>query len=98
MNKFRRMEKEIREYHKMWLAEHIAKMIEIKYRIYNKDVLESYQHFYNSSEDSFMYNKEEEIEIYNYVDDILTNKYGLLIANKAFSEKNICLVDLRKED
>ena len=36
--------------------------------------------------------------VYDLVDDILTRKYGLLIANNAFDGKRIYLVDLRKED
>ena len=55
MSKFEKMEKEIREFHKAWLAEYIAKTIEVKHRIYKKDNLESYKYFYNSSEDSFIY-------------------------------------------
>lgn len=72
----------------MWLAEYIAKIIEVKHRFYKKDELESYKYFYNSSEDSFIYNKNEEREIYNLVDSILTNKYNLLVANNAFDDKH----------
>lgn len=36
MSKFEKMEKEIREFHKLWLAEYIAKTIEVKHRIYKK--------------------------------------------------------------
>lgn len=36
MSKFEQAEREIREFHKVWLAEYIAKMIEIKHRIYKK--------------------------------------------------------------
>ena len=70
MSKFEQAEREIREFHKVWLAEYIAKMIEIKHRIYKKAAVEDYKYFYNSSEDSFVYNKEEEREIYNHVDSI----------------------------
>lgn len=98
MSKFEKMEKEIREFHKLWLAEYIAKTIEVKHRIYKKDELESYKYFFNSSEDSFIYNKDEEREIYNLVDSILTDKYNLLVANNAFDDKHIYLVDLGKED
>ena len=62
------------------------------------DELESYKYFFNSSEDSFIYNKDEEREIYNLVDSILTDKYNLLVANNAFDDKHIYLVDLGKED
>lgn len=79
MSKFEKMEKEIREFHKLWLAEYIAKTIEIKHRIYKKDELESYKYFSNSSEDSFIYSKDEEREIYNLVDSILTEKYNLFL-------------------
>lgn len=98
MSKFENMEKEIREFHKLWLAEYIAKTIEVKHRIYKKNELESYKYFFNSSEDSFIYNKDEEREIYNLVDSILTDKYNLLVANNAFDDKRIYLVDLGKED
>lgn len=98
MSKFEKMEKEIREFHKAWLAEYIAKTIEVKHRIYKKDNLESYKYFYNSSEDSFIYSKAEEREIYNMVDSILTDKYNLLVANNAFDDTHIYLVDLGKED
>ncbi len=98
MSKFEKMEKEIREFHKLWLAEYIAKTIEVKHRIYKKDELESYKYFYNSSEDSFIYNKDDEREIYNLVDFILTDKYNLLVANNAFDDKHIYPVDLEKED
>lgn len=79
MSKFEMMEKEIREFHKLWLAEYIAKTIEIKHRIYKKDELESYKCFYNSSEDSFIYSKDEEREKYNLVDSIFTEKYNLFL-------------------
>ena len=98
MSKFEQAEREIREFHKVWLAEYIAKMIEIKYRIYKKATVEGYKYFYNSSEDSFIYSKEEEREIYNHVDSILTDKYNLLVANNVFDDKHIYLVDLGKED
>lgn len=98
MNKFKKVEQEIRAFHKRWLAEYIAKTIEIKYRVYNNNNLESYSRFYNSCEDSFIYSKEEELDIYNMVDSILTNEYNLLVANDAFNDNNIYLVDLRKED
>ena len=98
MSKYDKAEREIREFHKRWLAEYIAKIIEVKHRIYKKDDLESYKYFYNSSEDSFIYSKEEEREIYNMVDSILTGKYNLLVANNAFDDKHIYLVDLGKED
>ena len=49
MSKFEKMEKEIREFHKLWIAEYIAKTIEVKHRIYKKDELESYKYFFNSS-------------------------------------------------
>ena len=98
MSKYDKVEREIREFHKRWLAEYIAKTIEIKHRIYKKDNLESYKYFYNSSEESFIYSKEEEREIYNMVDSILTGKYNLLVANNAFDDKHIYLVDLGKED
>ena len=98
MSKFEKMEKEIKEFHKVWLAEYIAKMIEIKHRIYKQAKVESYKYFYNSSEDSFIYSKDEEREIYNNVDRILTNSYNLLVANNAFDDTHIYLVDLGKED
>ena len=63
-----------------------------------KATIEGYKYFYNSSEDSFIYSKEEEREIYNHVDSILTDKYNLLVANNAFDDKHIYLVDLGKED
>ena len=98
MSKYEKAEREIRDFHKRWLAEYIAKTIEVKHRIYKRNNLESYQYFYNSSEDSFIYTKEEEREIYNLVDSILTEKYNLLVANNAFDDKHIYLVDLGKED
>lgn len=98
MSKYEKAEREIREFHKVWLAEYIAKTIDVKHRIYRKDDLESYKYFYNSSEDSFIYSKEEEREIYNMVDSILTEKYNLLVANNAFDDTHIYLVDLGKED
>ena len=98
MSKYDKAEREIREFHKRWLAEYIAKTIEVKHRIYKKDNLESYKYFYNSSEDSFIYSKDEEREIYNMVDSILTGKYNLLVANNSFDDTHIYLVDLGKED
>ena len=98
MSKYNKAEREIREFHKRWLAEYIAKTIEVKHRIYKKNNLESYKYFYNSSEDSFIYTKDEEREIYNLVDSILIGKYNLLVANNAFDETHIYLVDLGKED
>ena len=98
MSKYNKAEREIREFHKRWLAEYIAKTIEVKHRIYKKNNLESYKYFYNSSEDSFIYTKDEEREIYNLVDSILIGKYNLLVANNAFDDKHIYLVDLGKED
>ena len=82
-------------FHKRWLD--IAKKIEVKHCIYKRNNLESYQHFYNSSEDSFIHTKDEEREIYNF-DSILTEKYNLLVANNAFDDKHSYLVDLGKED
>ena len=98
MSKYNKAEREIREFHKRWLAEYIAKTIEVKHRIYKKNNLESYKYFYNSSEDSFIYTKDDEREIYNLVDSILIGKYNLLVANNAFDDKHIYLVDLGKED
>lgn len=98
MSKIEIVENEIRIFHKSWLAEYVAKAIEIYNRVYIDEDIGNYQQIYNSCLDEFIYSDEERKEIYDFVDDILTRKYGLLIANNAFDGKHIYLVDLRKED
>ena len=97
MSKIDKIEKELKEFHKQLLAEYIAKAIETTHRVYKKDDLECYKFFYNSSGDTFIYSEKEQEEIYNLVDSILTNKYSLLVANDAFVDNHIYLVDLRWE-
>lgn len=70
----------IKEYYKRMFGEYIAKMIEIKHSIYKKKYDDGFQHFYNSSINSFIFSEEEVKEIYEYVDAILISKYNLLIA------------------
>lgn len=97
MNKIEQIESEIRKFHKDWLAQYIAKVIEITYRVDGNPKVDSYQQFYNSCLDTIIYSKKEKKQIFNKVDDILTNKYRLLIVNKAFNDKHIYLVEIGKE-
>lgn len=97
MNKLKQEEKELKEFYKLCLAEYIAKAVEIKYRLYGKATVESYQHIYNTCQDTIVLNDVEKQEIYNMADDILTNKYDILIANEAFNEDVIHLVNIKEE-
>ena len=94
MKKRKQFEKEIRQFHKQWIAEYIAKVIELKYRIYGNNKNDSYTSIYNSCSDTLIYSLEERKQIYQQVDDILTNKYQLIVANCAFDEECIYLVDI----
>lgn len=48
MSKMEIVEKEIRTFHKSWLAKYVAKAIEIYNRIYIDEDIGSYQQIYNS--------------------------------------------------
>lgn len=76
MSKMEIVENEIRTFHKSWLAEYVAKAIEIYNRIYIDEDIGSYQQIYNSCLDEFIYSDEERKEIYDLVDDILTRNMG----------------------
>ena len=98
MNKEQQLENEIRQFHKQWIAEYIAKVIELKYRIYGNDKNNSYTAIYNSCRDTLVYSLEERKQIYQQVDDILTNKYQLIVANCAFDDECIYLVDIGEKE
>lgn len=95
MNEVEQAEDEIKSYYKQWLAEYVAKVLEIKHRFFGND-LESYESIFDSCHDSFYLTKEEEKEIFDKVDSILTKKYNLLVANDAFNEDKVHLIDLEK--
>lgn len=95
MNDIVHLEDELKSYYKLWLAEYVAKTIEVKHRFFGND-LESYDSILNSCHDSLYLTKEEEKELFDKVDSILTKKYNLLVANDAFNEDKVHLIDLEK--
>ena len=97
MNKIKQEEKETKEAYKLFLAEFIAKTVEIKYRLYKKSTVENYEHIFNSCLDTFPLSNVEKQQIYDNVDSILIEKYHLLVANEAFNEEVIHLVSLKEE-
>lgn len=54
MSKMEQVEKEIRTFHKSWLAEYVAKAIEIYNRVFFDENIRSYQQIYNSCLDEFI--------------------------------------------
>ena len=98
MSKFKKAEREIREFHKELLAQYIAKIIEIKHRIYKIHSIDSFQHILITTNNSFNYSIAEQKEIYNLVDSLLIEEHNLLIANEAFNDSHIYLVDIGKEN
>lgn len=98
MNKNKLVEQEIKQFHQQWIAEYIAKVVEIEHRIYGNEKGHSYKSIYKSCLDTITYNKKEQEDIYKHVDDILTNDYQLIIVNGAFDEDIIYLVDLNESE
>ena len=96
VDKTQEIEKEIREFHKYWLAVYIARVIETINRTCGNENASSYNAVYNSCQDVINYTNEEKEEIYELVDNILEEKYMLLFAHKEL-DKPIYLVDLNEE-
>lgn len=96
MNKAQEVEKEIRLFHKKWIAEYLAKVIEIEHRIYGNENTNSYNAVYNGCTDVINYGNEEMEEIYDMVDKILEEKYQLIFAHKEL-DKPVYLVDLSED-
>lgn len=96
MKNYEKVEEELKDFYKSWLAEYVAKTIEVEHR-YDDSSIESYNNIYESCKDSFYLTQEEEKELYDRVDSILLKKYNLVVVNEAFNEDNIHLVELEKE-
>lgn len=96
VDKTQEVEKEIKLFHKYWLAVYISRVIETEHRIYGNEKASSYNAVYNSCLDVINYNYEEKKEIYDLVDDILEEKYRLLFAHNNL-DKPVYLVDLNEE-
>lgn len=96
VDKTQEVEKEIKLFHKYWLAVYISRVIETEHRIYGNEKANSYNAVYNSCLDVINYNDEEKKEIYDLVDDILEEKYSLLFAHNKL-DTPIYLVDLNEE-
>ena len=87
------IEKEIRQFHKMWFAEFIAKTIAVEYKYNQNNNNSTYNQAYESCFDTICYDKAEKEEIYQNVDDILANKYKLIFAHNN-KDEDIYLVDI----
>lgn len=97
MKKTIQVEKEMREFHKVWFSEYVAKVLEIEHRVYGNNACNSYNAVYSSCIDAIIYSEEEKEEIYEIVDSILTNKYKLLFAHNNLDESTY-LVDISDKD
>lgn len=91
------IEQEIRQYHKYWFAEYVAKTLEIEHRINGGDKCNSIQIAYNCCLDTIVYNDEEIKEIYKQVYAILQNKYKFIIA-ASVDDRYIYLVPIKKNN
>lgn len=97
MSKYDLIEQEIRQYHKQWFAEYVAKTLEIEHRINGGDKCNSIKIAYNCCLDTIVYSDEEVKEIYKHVYDILQNKYKFMIADCMNDERHIYLVSTKEK-
>ena len=97
MSKEDLIEQEIRQYHKMWFAEYVAKTLEIEHRINGGDKCNSIKIAYNCCLDTIVYTDEEIKEICQQVYAILQNKYRFLIADCMDDDRHIYLVDTKEK-
>ena len=95
MSKEDLIEQEIRQYHKQWFAEYVAKTLEIEHRINGGDKCNSIKIAYNCCLDTIVYTDEEIKEIYQQVYSILQNKYKFIIAGCMDDERHIYLVNTK---
>lgn len=87
------IEQEIRQFHKMWFAEYIAKVIATNYKYNENNNSTTYNQIYEGCFDTIKYSFEDMNEIYQNVDDILANKYKLIFAHNN-KDEDIYLVDI----
>ena len=87
------IEQEIRQYHKIWFAEYLARVISIYYKHNQNNNNISYNQVYDSCFDTFCYSDEEKNELYQNVDDFLTNKYNLFFAHNNRDDR-LYLIDI----
>lgn len=97
VDKHKLIEQEIKQFHKKWFAEYVAKVLEIEYRINGDGRCNSIRSVYNSCLDTITYSDDEVKDIYQQVNVILRNKYQFLIAGYMDDEEHIYLVDTKEK-
>ena len=91
------IEQEIKQFHKIWFAEYIAKALAVEYKFNGNSHSITYNKVYDSCFDKINYSEKEKEEIYQNVDDILTNKYNLIFAHNNRDE-SVYLVDISESE
>ncbi len=85
-----------KDFYKELLAEYVAKVIQLEFRTFGNNKSKSYNNIFQSCLKNYKLNKEERKILYDSVDQILLNKYKLLIAN-ASKDECLYIVDIEKE-
>ncbi len=78
-------------------AEYIAEIIAINYKYFKNNHETSFDMFYKQGFDVFKYTEEEKQEMYDLIEDLLQQNYGLIRINKGFN-KPLILKDLSEEE
>ena len=85
-----------KDFYKELLAEYVAKVIQLEFRTFGNNKSKSYNNIFQSCLKNYKLNKEERKILFDSVDQILLNKYKLLIANDS-KDECLYLVDIEKE-
>ena len=84
-----------KEFYKELLAEYVARVIRLEFRAFGNANSRSYSSIFHSCLNNYRLNSKERKILFDSVDQILLNKYKLLIAN-AGEDQNLYLVDLEE--
>ena len=85
-----------KDFYKELLAEYVAKVIQLEFRTFGNNKSKSYNNIFQSCLKNYKLNKEERKILFDFVDQIVLNKYNLLIAN-ASKDECLYIVDIEKE-
>ena len=81
---------------KKWFIPYVAEVIQLDYKVYGNKNSKSYNNILDICLNNIQLTSEEQEEIFDEIDYLLTRKYDLMIANASKDEK-LYIVDLKKE-
>ena len=91
-----KINQEEKECYTLRIVDYIAETIAINYKYFKNNHKTSFDMFYKQGFDVFSYTEEEKQEMYDLIEDLLQQNYGLIRINKGFN-KTLILKDLNEE-